>query len=357
MEIDTNTFDYDILNAIYLASSSVEGGINNFLSSLDYENKTGADLDRYMNMFNIYRISGNPQDIYQFEVSNNGDQQIKILKDSIIEFEKSYYKISKDLIINSNSKNIITGYRTYSSYSFETPIFSAGGEIKFDKKSCFSEKETNISEYFPKYIKLISLELLSNDSESDLSFLERSKSMISSMGFSNNKKIENAILNNPEIKGIYSDNINGTTIMTIFPNNLSNIDDLISYSEEIVRYYQDSFVKIAKPNLIEIRIINLKNQLLHIPEYEKLLNIISNLISEYLSNSLIDNSIKKSDIFNIITDTLKTYNITNNLNFNIIKVKNYFYWNVNYNSPILIEDIKDSLNIGNNNIISFGNID
>ena len=181
--------------------------------------------------------------------------------------------------------------------------------------------------------------------------------MISSMGFSNNKKIENAILNNPEIKGIYSDNINGTTIMTIFPNNLSNIDDLISYSEEIVRYYQDSFVKIAKPNLIEIRIINLKNQLLHIPEYEKLLNIISNLISEYLSNSLIDNSIKKSDIFNIITDTLKTYNITNNLNFNIIKVKNYFYWNVNYNSPILIEDIKDSLNIGNNNIISFGNID
>lgn len=323
---------------------------------MDYENKTGSDLDKYMKMFNIYRTQGNSQDIYQFNISNKGAEQIKLIKDTIFYFENNFYKLSKDISLNRNAKSVISAYKTYSSYSFDIPIFSAGGEIKFDKKNLEYSNLINIAEYFPKNIKLLSYSFLPNDSESDISFLERSKSIISSMGYSNNKKIENAILSNSDIKSINMETINGLTTITIFPNSLSNIDDLINYSNEIVRYYQNSNIKVVKPNLIEIRVTNLKIQLMHISEYEKILNVINNSLTEYLSNSLIENSITRNDIISIISDTLKTYDIYNDVNINYIKIKNYFYWNTNYNDPILIETIDDKLDIGNNNIISLGEI-
>lgn len=310
-----------------------------------------------MKMFNIYRIKGNNNDIYNFELFNSGNDTIKILKNSIIKFENKTYQVIKDTIINFGVSNILPTNLTYSSYEYQNPIFSAGGEISFDKKDIEYNDNLNISEYISKFIKLISYEYLFGEQEDDLSFLERSKSLLQSMGYSNNKKIENILLQDSRIRNVIQNTINGSNTITIFPNNLKEIKSILDYGREVVRYYQNSNIELIGPNIIEIKIKNLKNQLIHILEYEKILNLIYLECKEYLSNSIIDNKILRNDLIDIIKNVLKKNNINDYINYNIISINNYFYWHSNYESPILIEEITDYLDIETNNMITLSDID
>lgn len=356
LKIDSNTFDYDILKAIYLATNSIDSNIDQFLQSLDYENKSGRDLDQHMKMFNIYRRSGNPQDIYNFELAYNGDESILIKKDTIMKFENYIYKIAKDVTMISYEKNIIPAYKSYSLYEFKNPIFTENGDLIFEKSGIEMNDNINQAEFFPKFLKLVSYENIPGEQESDVSFLERSKNILSSMGYSNNKKIENILLSDSRIKSLHFENINGTTIITILPKIMNELDDIITYADEVIRYYQDCDIKLLKPNMIEIKVEGLKIQLMHISDYERLINIIKIKIKEYLSNSLIGNKLKRIDIISIISNTLKEYNVLDNIDYKIIKIKNNYYWHNNYESPILIEEIIDSLSIGENNIITLSDI-
>lgn len=347
--IDSNTYDYDIFKALYDMNNSINIDIQEFLDSLSFENKTGNNLDTFLSFFNFSRIKGNNSDIYELEVLLNTTTTLIIKKDSIISFNKNNYKVIKDAVIDNNNPSIIDVQKTFSSYYFSNPIFSAGGMITFEKNNIeLLDSQENIAEVLPKYLKLLSIKNVTSEIESDLEFSERSKSVMQSLGFSNNKKIEIELLKDSRIKSVRFVNKNGVTEITIYPKILNDIDDIIAYSQEVVDYYKTSNIALLKPNIDEINITGIGPQISSISENDKILKEISARIKEYLSNTLIDNKVVKTDIIKVISDVLNKYIAENQFDYSKVKIYNYFYFRNNYEYPLTSTEITDYIYIGNN---------
>lgn len=346
--IDSNTYDYDIFKALYDLNDSVNIDIQEFLDSLSFENKTGDTLDSFLSFFNFDRIKGNNSDIYELEVLLNSTNSLIIKKDSIISFNQNNYKVIKDAIIDSINTTVIDLQKTFSSYEFINPVFSAGGIAIFEKNNIeLFDTQENISEILPKYLKILSIKNITSDVESDLEFSERSKSVMQSLGFSNNKKIEIELLKDSRIRSLQFKNKSGVTEITIFPKILNEIDSIISYSQGVIDYYKTSNILLLKPNVDEINITGISSQISSISENNKILSEILTSIKEYLSNTLIDNRIVKSDIINLISSIVNSYSITS-FDYDKVKIYNYFYFRNNYEYHLISTEITYYMDIGNN---------
>lgn len=358
IKIDKNTFDYELFSTLYAIDASFKKAIDKHLESMDYENKSGTDLDKYFKLFNIYRLKGNNGDIYNFDIILNANETFLIKKGSIIEYKGYKYKTLKEVQVLSNEKNTIPTQKTFNSYTFDNPIYFASGKAKISLENIISSTQDQgyLITMITKSLKIISMQIQPNDIESDFRFLERSKSILQSLGFSNNKKIENELLKDKRIRNVYFSNQNGLTTIVIFPNLFKELESIIEYSQEVVNYYQNSNVQVVGPNIMEINIKGLKTQIIHLNDYNRIISEINNRLKDMFSNAFIDNSIKRQEILNLITKIINEFDVDLSLNLKKIYIQNYYYRYTNYKEPILIEDISDKLNLGEFNMLSLGKV-
>lgn len=363
IQINTGSFDYEFLNILNQLSFYIDEKNLDFLNAHTFENLKDDNLDNFLNYFNLYRIRGNNNDTYEFElIYNSSKGTISINDKSIFSYNNEFYRNIKTTIIGKE-KTVLYAQKIFNTSKINNPIFSINGSLIFDKDSIdINGNDLDLSYELPKKLKLISYKISSNEIESDLSFMERSKSILQSFGYSNLKKIEMTLLKDTRIKSIHINDQNGYSNIIIFPNNLSDIDDIVKYNNYIVEYFKSSNIKLLKPNVVEICTDGIKSQLFLRDDYEVIISLITSALNENLNLLKTDSNnnliISRSDVIYAIKNVLDNYkDIKLNIDYNQINIYSRYYFRTNYKVPIVIENIYDEKTIENTDVITLGNIE
>ena len=348
--IDLNSFDREFLQVLYSYNTDIETKTSNEINNKMFENLKGEEIDNFLNFFNINRLSGNNNDIYSFGIKSLGKDYFEIKKDSIIMYKDNYYKVIYGDIIASNLVYIRT-QKTNESKTFTEPIFSINAQIKFDKKdlfgNCILENET------PKQLLLVSYDKSSTERENDFEFKERGKMIMQSNGHSNRIKIINEILSNSIIKNVIDEEVEGFVNFTIIPNNMENMEEAINYSKEVIDYYKNEHMDVSKPNIIEINISRVLENINSTENEQEIINELIIAINSVLYNTI--DRVTKISILNEISNIFVKYGITN-YNINNVLISYKFYSKNNYLNHIIENEITSYKDIHKHSVITFGTL-
>lgn len=362
IDIDKFSYDYDIIKVIDEFSSYNKELINDFINGYNFENLSSNNLDKFFHTFGIDRTVGNNDDLYNLDIRySSKNKTINIFKDCTIKYNNEFYKVLKDTIINEDN-SILTIQKIFNNTPIKEPLFTNDGLLSFDKKFVKSNDDTNINleNEFSKNMFVISCTKTSNEIESDFEYLEKAKNILQNFGYSNEKKIELELLKDSRIKSISINTLNGNTNITIFPNNLEELDEIIKYNQHVVDFYKNSNIVLIKPNLVEISVSGLFSQLIFYDEYETIKSTIINDFKTSLSLLYSNDEIiiiKSDELINSIKSIINRIGFTKNIDYNSITINYKYYFRNNYQIPIFGSYIDNSLEVKKSDIITLGTIE
>lgn len=362
IDIDKFSYDYDIIKVIDEFSSYNKELINDFINGYNFENLSSNNLDKFFHTFGIDRTVGNNDDLYNLDIRySSKNKTINIFKDCTIKYNNEFYKVLKDTIINEDN-SILTIQKIFNNTPIKEPLFTNDGLLSFDKKFVKSNDDTNINleNEFSKNMFVISCTKTSNEIESDFEYLEKAKNILQNFGYSNEKKIELELLKDSRIKSISINTLNGNTNITIFPNNLEELDEIIKYNQHVVDFYKNSNIVLIKPNLVEINVSGLFSQLIFYDEYETIKSTIINDFKTSLSLLYSNDDviiIKSDELINSIKSIINRIGFTKNIDYNSITINYKYYFRNNYQVPIFGSYIDTNLEVKKSDIITLGTIE
>lgn len=362
IDIDKFSYDYDIIKVIDEFSSYNKELINDFINDYNFENLSSNNLDKFFHTFGIDRTVGNNDDLYNLDIKySSKNNTINILKDCTIKYNNEFYKVLKDTIINEDNSILII-QKIFNNTLIKEPLFTNDGLLSFDKKFVKSNNDTNINleNEFSKNMFVISCTKTSNEIESDFEYLEKAKNILQNFGYSNEKKIELELLKDSRIKSISINTLNGNTNITIFPNNLEELDEIIKYNQHVVDFYKNSNIVLIKPNLVEISVSGLFSQLIFYDEYETIKSTIINDFKTSLSLLYSNDDviiIKSDELINSIKSIIDRIGFTKDIDYNSISINYKYYFRNNYQVPIFGSYIDTNLEVKKSDIITLGTIE
>lgn len=362
IDIDKFSYDYDIIKVIDEFSSYNKELINDFINGYNFENLSSNNLDKFFHTFGIDRTVGNNDDLYNLDIKySSKNNTINILKDCTIKYNNEFYKVLKDTIINEDN-SILTIQKIFNNTPIKEPLFTNDGLLSFDKKFVKSNDDSNINleNEFSKNMFVISCTKTSNEIESDFEYLEKAKNILQNFGYSNEKKIELELLKDSRIKSISINTLNGNTNITIFPNNLEELDEIIKYNQHVVDFYKNSNIVLIKPNLVEINVSGLFSQLIFYDEYETIKSTIINDFKTSLSLLYSNDDviiIKSDELINSIKSIIDRLGFTKDIDYNSISINYKYYFRNNYQVPIFGSYIDTNLEVKKSDIITLGTIE
>lgn len=361
IEVDRNSFDYEILETINKFSSYIDNQNLEFLNAHTFENLKSKNLDNFLNFFNMYRTKGNNSDIYEFEFLYNSFQEnISISYNAIFKYNNELYKNIRATIVN-NERTILYAQKIFTIEEILLPVFSMNGVVMFSKNDIkISDEKLDVLVELPKKLNLISFSIKENEVESDFDYLEKSKNILQSFGYSNLKKIELTLLQDTRIKSVFIDDNNGYTNITIFPKELSELDNIIKYNQHVVDYYKSSNIVLLKPNIAEISILGLQTQIILRDDYTTLNSLVLdklNLVLNHLYAEDGEVTIDSSELVYHIKSVFDNYYDKNILiDYNRLSVQMNYFFKENYNIPIIVEEIYNKKTIKSTDVLTIGQI-
>lgn len=361
INIDTNSYDYDILKSISDFLGNNEDYVNEFINSYTFENLESNNLDNFLNFFDVYRTVGNNEDLYSIKLKyiSTNQNSLSILKNCTVKLENSYYKVLKDTNIN-DEENILTVQKIFNNQEISEPVYSNKGTLVLDKKYIKSSYEVILESDLPKNLYIISISRNPAERESDFEFMEKSKKLLQSYGYSNLKKIELTLLEDSRIKSIHTVDSNNSTNIIIFPNKLDELDNIIEYNKNIVDFYKSSNIVLLKPNLFEVNISGLASQLNLLGDLKTMLEIIINDLKITLSLLYSETDIlvlKREDIISSLKRSINNLHLDGEINYSNVYINYNYYYRNNYNVPILNDVINDSETVKKSDILTLGSIE
>lgn len=355
IKIDRGSLDFDVFKSLFLMNKSNDDKVTSFLDEMNFENYSGNKLTKFLSYFNINRLGGTSLDIYEFIIINNSNYGIKFQEDSCLEFENYYYRMIKPIYAASKKNVKIAAQKIYKKIGIEEPLFSNEGNLKFDKTTIIVDDGVDIHSIFNKEVKLYSFTHIPDNIENDYELFQKGKKLMQLLGQGNNKIIETLLYEDERIKNItFSNNSFGNTEITIIPENLDEVENIINSVNEIVDYYRNERIIVKKPNIIKIEIEGLTPSLRQIDDAKKIITDVKNEIFNYLSLISIEGHINSLDILNIITKAVSEYDIS--LNTSGIDIMFRYYSNKNYINHIFEQKMNGILKLKNNEALVLGKI-
>lgn len=360
IKIDRNSYDYDILKTISDFIEDSDNLTKGFINSYTFENLESRNLDNFLNFFDSYRVVGNNEDLYTIKLKyiSNIKNSLNILKNCIIKFENSFYKVLKDTIINSE-ESILTVQKIFNITEIQEPLYSNKGTMCFDKKFVKSSMDVVLESEFPKNLYVLSIIRNPSEKESDFEFMEKSKNLLQSYGYSNLKKIELMLQEDKRIRSTYIVDSNGSTDIIIFPNKLSELDVIIEYNKNIVEFYKSSNINLVKPNLFEISVSDFLEQINSVANINAISETIITDLKITLSLLYSDTDsliLKRSDIIETLKNSVYKLNISDEIDYNSVNVVFKYFYKNNYNEHILMDFIRESIIINKSDLLTFGTL-
>ena len=356
-DVDRNSFDYDILKALFEQNNDYKREVQNILSKVIFENMRGQDLDNFLSFFNIYRRQDNDENLYTLTLSfKSNNNSFNIKEDCLMLINNNVYKNIKNVSV-SNEREEVTVQRIYNQ-EIKNQISGNNGLIVLDSSYC-SVENGNLSDESSKLF-VISLKQNVFNKESDFEFLERSKNILQELGYDNKTKIKEVLLRDSRIKNIKIKEEDNVTNIIIYPFKIDEIDEIINSNKHIVEYYKNSIVNLVKPNLYVLNIEYLKEQLSYFPDFTNLLVDIESEVKNFLSNLYVgkDNKIriKKFNLIKLIDNFLSSRYENVYYDLKPLEISVDFYFRNNYKDSIYSVDVEDYIDIDDYNMISFGKV-
>lgn len=356
-DVDRNSFDYDILKALFEQNNDYKREVQNILSKVIFENMRGQDLDNFLSFFNIYRRQDNDENLYTLTLSfKSNNNSFNIKEDCLMLINNNVYKNIKNVSV-SNEREEVTVQKIYNQ-EIKNQISGNNGLIVLDSSYC-SVENGNLSDESSKLF-VISLKQNVFNKESDFEFLERSKNILQELGYDNKTKIKEVLLRDSRIKNIKIKEEDNVTNIIIYPFKIDEIDEIINSNKHIVEYYKNSIVNLVKPNLYVLNIEFLKEQLSYFPDFTNLIVDVESEIKNFLSNLYVgkDNKIriKKFNLIKLIDNFLSSRYENVYYDLKPLEVSVDFYFRNNYKDSIYSVDVEDYIDIDDYNMISFGKV-
>lgn len=356
-DVDRNSFDYDILKALFEQNNDYKREVQNILSKVIFENMRGQDLDNFLSFFNIYRRQDNDENLYTLILSfKSNNNSFNIKEDCLMLINNNVYKNIKNVSV-SNEREEVTVQKIYNQ-EIKNQISGNNGLIVLDSSYC-SVENGNLSDESSKLF-VISLKQNVFNKESDFEFLERSKNILQELGYDNKTKIKEVLLRDSRIKNIKIKEEDNVTNIIIYPFKIDEIDEIINSNKHIVEYYKNSIVNLVKPNLYVLNIEFLKEQLSYFPDFTNLIVDVESEIKNFLSNLYVgkDNKIriKKLSLINLVDNFLSSRYENVYYDLKPLEVSVDFYFRNNYKDSIYSIDVEDYIDIDDYNMISFGKV-
>lgn len=356
-DVDRNSFDYDILKALFEQNNDYKREVQNILSKVIFENMRGQDLDNFLSFFNIYRRQDNDENLYTLTLSfKSNNNSFNIKEDCLMLINNNVYKNIKNVSV-SNEREEVTVQKIYNQ-EIKNQISGNNGLIVLDSSYC-SVENGNLSDESSKLF-VISLKQNVFNKESDFEFLERSKNILQELGYDNKIKIKEVLLRNSRIKNIKIKEEDNVTNIIIYPFKIDEIDEIINSNKHIVEYYKNSIVNLVKPNLYVLNIEYLKEQLSYFPDFTNLMVDVESEVKNFLSNLYVgkDNKIriKKFNLIKLIDNFLSSRYENVYYDLKPLEVSVDFYFRNNYKDSIYSIDVEDYIDIDDYNMISFGKV-
>lgn len=361
INIDTNSYDYDILKTISDFLGNNEDTVNEFINSYTFENLESNNLDNFLNFFDVYRTVGNNEDLYSMKLKyiSSNQNSLSILKNCTVKLENSYYKVLKDTNVN-DEENTLTVQKIFNNQEISEPVYSNKGTLVLDKKYIKSSYEVILESDLPKNLYVISISRNAAERESDFEFMEKSKNLLQSYGYSNLKKIELTLLEDTRIKSIHTVDSNNSTNIIIFPNKLEELDDIIEYNKNLVDFYKSSNIVLLKPNLFEVNISGLASQLNLLGDLRTILETVTNDLKVSLSLLYSETDVltlKRDDIISSLKKSINNLYLDGEVDYSNVYVNYNYYYRNNYNTPILNDVISDYETVKKSDILTLGSIE
>lgn len=361
INIDTNSYDYDILKTISDFLGNNEDTVNEFINSYTFENLESNNLDNFLNFFDVYRTVGNNEDLYSMKLKyiSSNQNSLSILKNCTVKLENSYYKVLKDTNVN-DEENTLTVQKIFNNQEISEPVYSNKGTLVLDKKYIKSSYEVILESDLPKNLYVISISRNAAERESDFEFMEKSKNLLQSYGYSNLKKIELTLLEDTRIKSIHTVDSNNSTNIIIFPNKLEELDDIIEYNKNLVDFYKSSNIVLLKPNLFEVNISGLASQLNLLGDLRTILETVTNDLKVSLSLLYSETdalTLKRDDIISSLKKSINNLYLDGEVDYSNVYVNYNYYYRNNYNTPILNDVISDYETVKKSDILTLGSIE
>jgi hypothetical protein len=356
-DVDRNSFDYDILKALFEQNNDYKREVQNILSKVIFENMRGQDLDNFLSFFNIYRRQDNDENLYTLTLSfKSNNNSFNIKEDCLMLINNNVYKNIKNVSV-SNEREEVTVQKIYNQ-EIKNQISGNNGLIVLDSSYC-SVESGNLSDESNKLF-VISLKQNVFNKESDFEFLERSKNILQELGYDNKTKIKEVLLRDSRIKNIKIKEEDNVTNIIIYPFKIDEIDEIINSNKHIVEYYKNSIVNLVKPNLYVLNIEFLKEQLSYFPDFTNLIVDVESEIKNFLSNLYVgkDNKIriKKFNLINLVDNFLSSRYENVYYDLKPLEISVDFYFRNNYKDSIYSIDVEDYIDIDDYNMISFGKV-
>lgn len=356
-DVDRNSFDYDILKALFEQNNDYKREVQNILSKVIFENMRGQDLDNFLSFFNIYRRQDNDENLYTLTLSfKSNNNSFNIKEDCLMLINNNVYKNIKNVSV-SNEREEVTVQKIYNQ-EIKNQISGNNGLIVLDSSYC-SVENGNLSDESSKLF-VISLKQNVFNKESDFEFLERSKNILQELGYDNKTKIKEVLLRDSRIKNIKIKEEDNVTNIIIYPFKIDEIDEIINSNKHIVEYYKNSIVNLVKPNLYVLNIEFLKEQLSYFPDFTNLIVDIESEIKNFLSNLYVgkDNKIriKKFNLIKLIDNFLSSRYENVYYDLKPLEISVDFYFRNNYKDSIYSVDVENYIDIDDYNMISFGKV-
>jgi len=356
-DVDRNSFDYDILKALFEQNNDYKREVQNILNKVIFENMRGQDLDNFLSFFNIYRRQDNDENLYTLTLSfKNNNNSFNIKEDCLMLINNNVYKNIKNVSV-SNEREEVTVQKIYNQ-EIKNQISGNNGLIVLDSSYC-SVENGNLSDESSKLF-VISLKQNVFNKESDFEFLERSKNILQELGYDNKTKIKEVLLRDSRIKNIKIKEEDNVTNIIIYPFKIDEIDEIINSNKHIVEYYKNFIVNLVKPNLYVLNIEYLKEQLSYFPDFTNLIVDVESEVKNFLSNLYVgkDNKIriKKFNLIKLIDNFLSSRYENVYYDLKPLEVSVDFYFRNNYKDSIYSVDVEDYIDIDDYNMISFGKV-
>ena len=356
-DVDRNSFDYDILKALFEQNNDYKREVQNILSKVIFENMRGQDLDNFLSFFNIYRRQDNDENLYTLTLSfKSNNNSFNIKEDCLMLINNNVYKNIKNVSV-SNEREEVTVQKIYNQ-EIKNQISGNNGLIVLDSSYC-SVESGNLSDESSKLF-VISLKQNVFNKESDFEFLERSKNILQELGYDNKTKIKEVLLRDSRIKNIKIKEEDNVTNIIVYPFKIDEIDEIINSNKHIVEYYKNSIVNLVKPNLYVLNIEYLKEQLSYFPDFTNLFVDVESEVKNFLSNLYVgkDNKIriKKFNLIKLIDNFLSSRYENVYYDLKPLEVSVDFYFRNNYKDSIYSVDVEDYIDIDDYNMISFGKV-
>ena len=356
-DVDRNSFDYDILKALFEQNNDYKREVQNILSKVIFENMRGQDLDNFLSFFNIYRKQDNDENLYTLTLSfKSNNNSFNIKEDCLMLINNNVYKNIKNVSV-SNEREEVTVQRIYNQ-EIKNQISGNNGLIVLDSSYC-SVENGNLSDESSKLF-VISLKQNVFNKESDFEFLERSKNILQELGYDNKTKIKEFLLRDSRIKNIKIKEEDNVTNIIIYPFKIDEIDEIINSNKHIVEYYKNSIVNLVKPNLYVLNIEFLKEQLSYFPDFTNLIVDVESEIKNFLSNLYVGKEnkirIKKLSLINLVDNFLSSRYENVYYDLKPLEISVDFYFRNNYKDSIYSVDVEDYIDIDDYNMISFGKV-